>query len=423
MTRSHSSAGDAIRRIEQLWDSGTCGALLVMLSGFAVTSVVLLGYPVLRSRAPLDRRSIFLTLSTVVGMLGTLLWLLVLARQDLHARRTSAAANFTDPLGLMQSALHHFAISTALIVVVLTAAAWRSRTSNTARAVALAGGLIIGATVWIAVKQCFTYDWSGCVDPELRHREVREAIATAQQLATTGKRALVLLSLACSAAGLAVGLREASQGRRLSDRAALGAAVLLATGFFAFAITRPAAADARLEIPQVPENSRCMGPPLMPSKPIVKCADLPDGNVVEWDATGPMSSLGWSASARGETVSPSELRDQLHARTRLWKQINPGKEFHGPIGLAAALNTPVSSLALSDIHSAGHEHAFLMLRPRQARLLTATLGPVSLWSRCCALELRLDPTGVPAAAFATYGDLLRAQQEATRRDTVLTVAP
>jgi hypothetical protein len=422
MTRTHSSFGDLMRRIEQLWESGTCGALLVMLSGFAVTSMVLLSYPVLRSRASLDRRSIFLTLPTVVGMLGTLLWLLVLARQDLHGRRASAAANFTDPLGLIQSALHHFAISTALIVVVLTAAVWRSRTCNTARAVALTGGLIIGATAWIAVKQCFTYDWSGCVDPELRHREVREAIAAAQHLATTGRQSLVLLSLACLAASLAVGLREARQGRRLSDRAALGAAVLLATGLFAFAITRPAAADARLEIPQAPENSRCVGRPLMPSKPILKCADLPDGHVVEWDATARIS-FRRGATAPGEAVSPSKFRDLLHARTRLWKQINPGKEFYGSIGLAAALNTPVSSLALSDIHSAGYEHVFLMLRPRQARLLTATVGPVSLWSRCCALELRLDPTGVPAAAFATYGDLLRAQQEATRRNTVLTVAP
>jgi hypothetical protein len=231
----------------------------------------------------------------------------------------------------------------------------------------------------------------------------------------------VAIALVGVALCLAVSLRDASRGRHATNRSALGAALVLALGVILYGATRAAAADMRLPIPHVPPNQRCAVesgglPPIGDrcvgvNAPVLELSST--RRILKHLAGGPVE-ISSSGNSFGE---------QLDAKRRLWMSINPAQKFHASLGLVVASDVSVASIDFAQIYAAGFHHVFLLMHSPASRVETNTLGVVSLWSRCCAVEIHLDPGGETAKNHATYSDLVRAANDATARGRLLTLAP
>jgi hypothetical protein len=401
-----------------LWRSGADGRVFLISSALAVgvMLVLVVSYSLLRSRIPFSRTPLAFPLLTTGAMLGSCFWLITSARQSclsLGPRNPTGAAMcrvYSDTNSPVELAVRLVGIGVVLISLAWIVIALRTRVSQTVRVVALVCAVLVSVTAWVARNHRVTFPWNANFDPEAVHLSVRDGIVEAQERVADWQARLMAMSLVGVIACLAVSLREQQRGRHVSNRGAFGAALLLGLGTASYAATRAEAADVRLRIPHLSFNERCHVD-RDPLPPIVgRCVAAPKAPVLE--LPGPQ-----------RVASDQSFVEGLIAGKRLWMQINPGKKFPGAIVLAVASDIRVTDINLAGVHVAGYDRMFLLMHSPSTQIPTNTLGVVSLWHRCCALEIRLDSQGEPANRYATYRDLVRAANEATQHGRLLAVAP
>jgi hypothetical protein len=419
-------------RAEELWRLGAPARVflcVLMLAAVGLLGVVpgAIDAAVGRSRSAARRLGLAVTL--MVAALAAFVWSTGIAREQelrfivCELRSSPARYGFSSSVEWTHRAAQLAAVYVFVAIPVLLVAALRIFTSPTTRTLLVSVALLCVATAYGTLGLSGVYGFAiaglqGCGDPEAQIDYMLRDLCEAQNLLKFSTRAVTGIGIAGIAACAVVAMSDARRGYAVTRRGSIASALLLALGVVVFAATRDAAADSQRGVSRLPEAKRC------PREAVVitmsmwtyPCAPLSEAPVLV------IRDGGYSIDG-APVGSESELISALSNKVKLWKQINPRREFPGNLIAIAPGRTLVRSLLFERVHELGFGRVQLVWGDEPERLETATIGTFEYPRRCCGIELELDPAAPRFSPDATYADLLRAVGEERKQGRVLRIAP
>jgi hypothetical protein len=419
-------------RAEELWSLGVPGRVLLCVLVVALISLV--GVLPRATNTAWDRRfsgarRLGLPAALMVAALAAFVWSTRIAReQELSfilsdLRNSPTRSMFSSSAWWAHRAAQLTAVYMFVAIPVLLVAALRIFTALTTRTLLISVALLCLATAYGTLGLCGVYGFAiaglqGCGDPEAQINYMLRDLREAQNLLKFSTRAVTGVGIAGIAACAVVAMGDARRGYAVTRRSSIASALLLLLGVAVFAATRGTAADAQRGVWHLEAVRRCPPETVVATVSIwaYPCAPLIEAPVV-------VLRDGGHSIDSGPMSPDSELIAALRNKVKLWKEINPRRDFPGNVIVIAPDKTLVRALLLARLHEVGFHRVQLVTGAEPQRLETATIGSFEYRSQCCGIELELDPTAPRFSPDATYEDLLRAAGAEKERRGVLRIAP
>lgn len=400
---------------------------------FAAVSLALAALlaALLERRGPWLRRTATASVGALVG--GLFAANLVLGKARLHVVDPSED---TDPSSLVLASIYialqraelallvagvALLACAALLAVAAGLAARRARIGK-ARAALLVTVASLAAVTGLGVMQRSMLVSVSRGDDDDMATHAERALKGAGPLAAT-RTCVVVIAILGGAAAVVLRRRRVGRDRdraegpyRTSARDeparpgpswdAIGAAAIFGAGLAAYVATRPHAADARQPLPPRARLAFECGGLELPRRWLPttsRCASAERGVLLQ------------VARNHNGRLDGYPTNDPADIERRLQQMAESDRAAGKPpamLMIAAEASAPSVSMApylRAAAKGYGPEVGITALGPERA-VATRTLGAIDVSGLCCAIPVRLDPSGVPLSSFATWADLARAAE-------------